>query len=90
MSEQEYIDFIAPYGTHVQFLYGDDVIQKVVHLTPYNSNYSHFPHITSDGVKYNMEFEINGKRTSIEECVKLINVYKRPESRNKKLNDLGI
>lgn len=29
-----------------------------MHLTPYNSNYTYFPHI-SNGKKYHMEFEIN-------------------------------
>lgn len=35
MTEQEFIDYMAPYGTHVRFTY-DDVIQKKMHLTPYN------------------------------------------------------
>jgi hypothetical protein len=76
MTEQEFIDYMAPYGTHVQFTYDDDVIQKKIHLTPYNSNYTNFPHI-SNGKKYHMEFEINGKWASIKECANLITRYKR-------------
>lgn len=47
MTEQEFIDYMAPYGTHVQFMYGDDIIEKKIHLTPYNSNYTNFPHLES-------------------------------------------
>jgi hypothetical protein len=86
MTEQQFIDYMAPYGTHVEFVYGDDIIQKMVHLTPHNSNYSYFPHVTSDGKKYHMEFEINGEKASIKECAKLITKYQR----DKKLNDLEI
>ena len=86
MTEQQFIDYMAPYGTHVQFVYGDDIIQKMIHLTPYNSDSNYFPHITSDGKKYHMEFEINDKRSSIKECAKLITEYQR----DKKLNHLGI
>jgi hypothetical protein len=85
MTEQEFIDYMAPYGTHVQFQWGDDIIQKKIHLTPNNSNYKNFPHI-SKGRKYHMEFEINGKRSSIKECSDLITIYKREE----KLEKLGI
>ena len=70
MTEQEFIDYIAPYGTHVQFVYGDDVIKKKIHLTPHNSNYYYFPHITSDGKKYHMEFEINGELSSMKQFSK--------------------
>jgi len=35
MTLQEYINYISDYGTHVQFKYGDYIIQKMVHLTPY-------------------------------------------------------
>jgi hypothetical protein len=86
MTEQEFIDYIAPYGTHVQFVYGDDTFQKTIHLTPYNSNYNYFPHIASNGKKYHMEFEINGENASIKECAQLITSYKR----NSKLEELGI
>jgi len=86
MTEQEFIDYIAPYGTHMRFLYGDDIIEKRIHLTPYNSNYSYFPHITSDGKKYHMEFEINGKRASIRECTQLITAFRR----DKNLKELGV
>ena len=85
MTEQEFIDYMAPYGTHVQFMYGDDIIEKKIHLTPYNSNYTNFPHI-SDGKKYHMEFEINGKRTSLKECSDLITRYRR----DMKIRQLGI
>lgn len=48
MTEQEFIDYMAPYGTHVLFTYDDDdFIEKKVHLTPYNSNYTNFPHISN-------------------------------------------
>ena len=86
MTEQQFIDYMANYGIPMKFIYGDDVIRKKVHLTPHNSNYSYFPHITSDGKKYHMEFEINGRKSSIKECAKLITEYKR----NIKLKDLGI
>lgn len=85
MTEQEFIDYIAPYGTHIQFVYGDDTIQKKMHLTPYNSNRGHFPYI-SNGKSYYMEFEINRRHASIKECAKLITVYKR----NNKLEKLGV
>jgi hypothetical protein len=85
MTEQEFIDYMAPYGTHVQFQFGDDFIQKDIHLTPYNSNYTNFPHI-SKGRKYHMEFQINGKRSSIKECTDLITIYKREQN----LKKLGI
>jgi hypothetical protein len=85
MTEQEFIDYMAPYGTHVQFTYDDDVIQKKIHLTPYNSNYTYFPHI-SNGKKYHMEFEINGKKASIKECASFITKYKREQ----KLKQIGI
>ena len=77
MTTQEYIDFIADYGTHVQLVYGNDIIQKRIHLSPYNSNYNYFPHKTSDCRRLHMEFEINGEVATIEECVKLINSYNR-------------
>jgi len=87
MTEQQFIDYMAAYGTHVQFVYGDNIIQKKVHLTPYNCALSiGFPHITSDGKKYRMEFEINGKSSSIKDCAKLITKCQR----DKKLNDLEI
>jgi hypothetical protein len=86
ITEQEFIDYIAPYGTHVQFVYGDDILQKKIHLTPHNSNYNHFPHITSNGEKYHMEFEINDKPASIKECAQLLTSYKR----NSKLEELGL
>ncbi len=86
MTEQQFIDYMAPYGTHVQFVYGDDIIQKKIHLTPHDSYYSYFPHVTSDGMKYHMEFEINGEKASIKECAQLITTHKRDE----KLNDLGV
>ena len=73
MTEQEFIDYIAPYGTHVQFVYGDDTFQKTIHLTPYNSDSNYFPHIASNGKKYHMEFEINGRKSSIKECAQYIN-----------------
>lgn len=60
MTEQEFIDYIADYGTHILFKYGDYTIQKKVHLDRYNSNFSNFPHITSKGEEFYMEFEING------------------------------
>lgn len=85
MTEQEFIDYMAPYGTHVQFQFGDDFIQKSIHLTPYNSNYTIFPHI-SKGKKYHMEFSINGQKASIKECADLMKTYRR----DKKLKDLGI
>lgn len=85
MTEQEFIDYMVDYGTHVQFVYGDDIIQKKIHLTPQNSNYSNFPHI-SFGRKYHMEFEINGIKASIKECANLITRHLR----DKKLKDLGI
>lgn len=85
MTEQEFIDYMAPYGTHVQFQWGDDIIQKQIHLTPNNSNYTNFPHI-SNGRKYHMEFEINGKRASLKECSDLITRYKR----DIKIKQLGI
>ena len=84
MTEQEFIDYMAPYGTH-QFMYGDDIIEKTIHLTPYNSNYTYFPHI-SNGKKYHMEFEINGKKSSIKECANFITKYKREQ----KLKQIGI
>jgi hypothetical protein len=85
MIEQEFIDYMAPYGTHVQFQFGDDIIQKDIHLTPYNSNYTNFSHI-SKGRKYHMEFQINGKRASIKECTDLVTTCRREQ----KLNQLGI
>ena len=83
MTEQEFIDYMAPYGTDL-FTYDDDVIQKKIHLTPYNSNYTDFPHI-SNGRKYHMEFEINGKCASIKECANFITEYKREQKLNKLL-----
>lgn len=56
-----------------------------MHLTPYNSNYTYFPHI-SNGKKYHMEFEINGKKASIKECANFITKYKREQ----KLKQIGI
>lgn len=85
MTEQEFIDYMAPYGTHIIFQFGNDTIQKNIHLTPYNSNYTNFPHI-SKGKKYRMEFSINGQKTSIKECADLITTYRR----DKKIKDLGI
>ena len=85
MTEQEFIDYMAPYGTHVRFTYDDDVIQKKIHLTPYNSNYTNFPHI-SKGRKYHMEFEINGKKSSIKECADLVTTCRREQN----LKKLGI
>jgi hypothetical protein len=85
MTEQEFIDYMAPYGTHVQFQFGDDIIQKDIHLTPYNSNYTNFPHI-SKGRKYHMEFQINGKRASIKECTDLVTTCRREQN----LKKLGI
>jgi hypothetical protein len=86
MTLQEYINYISDYGTHVQFKYGDYIIQKMVHLTPYNSNFNYFPYKTSDGRKFHMEFEINGEKATIEECVGLVTSYER----DRKLNELGI
>ncbi len=86
MTEQEFIDYMAPYGTHVLFTYDDDVIEKKIHLTPYNSNYTNFPHI-SNGKKYHMEFEINGKWASIKECANFITEYKREQKLNQLLNN---
>ena len=85
MTEQEFIDYMAGYGTHVQHKYGDDIIQKKVHLTPYNSNYNYFPHV-SGGRKYHMEFNINGNKATIKECSDLITRYKR----DKILTEVGI
>jgi hypothetical protein len=85
MTEQEFIDYIVGYGTHVQFLYGDDIIQKTVHLTPQNSNYSIFPQV-SNGSRYHMEFKINGNKATIKECSDLITRYKR----DKILTEVGI
>ncbi len=85
MTEQEFIDYIVGYGTHVQFLYGDDIIEKTVHLTPQNSNYSIFPQV-SNGSRYHMEFKINGNKATIKECADLITRYKR----DKILTEVGI
>jgi hypothetical protein len=85
MTEQEFIDYIVGYGTHVQFLYGGDIIQKTVHLTPQNSNYSIFPQV-SNGSRYHMEFNINGNKATIKECADLITRYKR----DKILTEVGI
>ena len=85
MTEQEFIDYMAPYGTHVEFVYGNDIIQKKIHLTPYNSDGSYFPH-KSNGRDYYMKFIINDKEATIKECVDLITSY----NRDKKLNEIGI
>lgn len=79
MTEQEFIDYMAPYGTHVKFMYDEDFIQKKIHLTD-------FPHISSKGRKYHMEFELNGKNASVKECANFITEYKREQ----KLKQLGI
>lgn len=57
MTKQEFIDYMINYGTHVRFQYGDDFIQKIVHLTPYDSYRNHFPY-KSKGKKSYMEFQI--------------------------------
>jgi len=85
MTEQEFIDYMAPYGTHVQFQYGNDFIRKSISLTPYNSNRTNFPYI-SNGMRYYMEFEINGKKSTIKECVDFITLY----NRDQRLEKLGI
>ena len=85
MTEQEFIDHMVGYGTHVQHKYGNDIIEKRVHLTPQNSYFTNFPYI-SGGRKYHMEFEINGKKASVKECAQLISTYKRIY----KLEKLGI
>lgn len=77
MTEQEFIDYIEGYGTHVGHVYGDDQIVKNVDLTPYNSNASFFNCKTSNGEKHYMRFKINGKEATIKECVDLINRYQR-------------
>lgn len=83
MTKQEFLEYIVDYGTHVQFKYGDDIIQKRVHLTPENSNFNHFE-FDINGRKYNMIFEINGKKATAEECADLITRYKR----NQKLESM--
>lgn len=85
MTEQDFIDYMSPYGTHIIFQFGSDTIQKSIHLTPDNSNYTNFPHI-SNSEKYYMEFLINGQKASIKKCADLVKKYRR----DKKLNDLGI
>ena len=79
MTEQEFIDYIAPYGTNVGHIYGEDKIVKYIDLTPYNSNASNFNHITSDGSKHHMRLKINDKQVSIKECADLITRYRRDE-----------
>jgi hypothetical protein len=85
MTKQEFIDYMIDYGTHVRFQYGDDFIQKRIHLTPYNSDRNHFPY-KSKGKKSYMEFQINEKDATIEECLYLINKY----NRNKKIESILI
>ena len=85
MTEQEFIDYMAGYGTHVEFVYGNDIIQKKIHGVRYNSNGSYFPH-RSNGRDYYMAFEINGQHATIQDCADLITIYYR----DKKLNELGL
>ncbi len=85
MTELEFLEYIVDYGTHVQFKYGDDIIQKRTHLTPQNSNFNHFE-FNIKGGKYNMSFEINGKKATAEECADLITRYKRNKTLEKVLD----
>jgi hypothetical protein len=86
MTKQEFIDYMIDYGTHVQFQYGDNFIQKKISLTPYNSSRNHFPH-KSKGRKSYMEFQLNGKDATIEECIDIINKYNRDKKIESILKD---
>lgn len=56
---QEFVDYMAPYGTHVIHVLGCDNIVKNIHLTT-NTSYN-FRHNcqTSSGEKLEMNFMIN-------------------------------
>lgn len=85
-SEQDFIDYMSVYGTHVLHLIGDSEISKNIHLDSFNS-FSFSPNCkTSIGKKYKMEFKINGKPASHTDCFNLIQSYNRGNI----LNDLLI
>lgn len=83
-SEQDFIDYMSVFGTHVVHVIGDNKISKDIHLDSFNS-FSFSPNCkTSMGEKYEMYFTINGKSASHKACLNLIQSYNRETI----LNDL--
>lgn len=82
--QQDFIDYMSVYGTHVVHLIGDNKISKDIHLDSFNSFSFTANCKTSIGKKYQMDFTINGKSASHTDCFNLIQSYNRENI----LNDL--
>jgi hypothetical protein len=88
MSLQEYIDYISRYGMHVSHKWGDDYIRKITHESRNYSSLQYYPFKTSQGEELFMEFEINGIKSTIEDCLALINCHLRDVKINTIINEL--
>lgn len=86
-TEQDFIDYIAPYGTDIEHIFGKDCLVKTAHFTPDNVlNFK--PNCIYNGKRYEFYFEINKKSASIKDCLELIKNYNVPKNRIDKLSKI--
>lgn len=85
-TEQDFIDYMSGYGTHVCFKLGQDFIQKQIHLDAENTSYFTPNCKTTSGKELNMKFTINNVPTTFNQCLNLIRSY----NRDYRLEKLGI
>ena len=82
-NEQDLIDYMSPFGTHVQHIFGEHCITIDINLNSQNSSIG-FNCQTSKGNKYYLSFKIDCKDATFKECLDIIITH----NRNRKLKEL--
>lgn len=86
---QDFIDYMAPYGSHVVHVIGEHKIGMRTNLSTYNSSVG-VNCKTSEGEYRYMLFKIGDKDATFDECLDLILKYNTSYNRDKRMEELGI
>jgi hypothetical protein len=82
-NEQDFIDYMSVFGTHVRHIFGEHCITIDINLNSQNSSIG-FNCQTSKGDKHYLSFKIDGENATFKECLDIIICY----NRDRKLKEL--
>lgn len=86
MTEQEFIDYFSKFGTHIEHIYGDHIITKEVH-SDHSISAPGWDLLdwkkSSSGEEFYMEFQIDNKVATIENCIDIIKKHQRKQKLDK-------